>query len=311
MDLSLGIASFLLSSIVLYSSQILFLRKGITDKINHRSSHKTIATRSGGLSIAITISIISFYFYLIGSDIYNFSLLIPLILLLMIGLYDDIYNVDFKLKFIFQIIAAKLIVDSGLIIDNLHGLFGIYELNRFIAHIITIFIVVAIINAINFIDGIDGLAITIVTTFIILFELFSSEVTPFRNFTIIIISTIVPLYYFNFRLKNKIFLGDSGSLFLGGIVSIYTLYILSNNYIIKSNFDLNKIIFVFSILSYPIVDIIRIFFKRIISGASPFLADKNHIHHRLLNIFKSHILVVASILSFSIILLIFIQVFLK
>lgn len=311
MDLTLGIASFLLSIIIIYLSQIFFLRRGITDKINHRSSHKTIATRSGGLSISITIIIISFYFYLIGSDIYNFSLLIPLILLLMIGLYDDLYNVDFKLKFIFQIIAAKLIVDSGLIIDNLHGLIGIYELNRFIAHLITIFVIVAIINAINFIDGIDGLAITIVTTFIILFELFSSEMTPYKNFTIITISAIIPIYYFNFRLKNKVFLGDSGSLFLGGIVSIYTLYILSNNYIIKSDYDVNKIIFVFSILSYPIIDITRIFFKRIISGGSPFVADKKHIHHRLLNIFKSHVLVVALIVSFSIILLIFIQVFLK
>ena len=80
-----------------------------------------------------------------------------MLLLGLIGLYDDVYNLDFKLKFIFQIIAAKIIIDSGLIIDNFHGLFGIYEINRVSAQILTIFIICLIINSINFIDGIDGL----------------------------------------------------------------------------------------------------------------------------------------------------------
>ena len=77
--------------------------------------------------------------------------------------------IDFKLKFIFQIIAAKIIIDNGLIIDNLHGVFGIFEINRILAQILTIFIILAIINAINFIDGIDGLAISI--TCFLLFHL--------------------------------------------------------------------------------------------------------------------------------------------
>ena len=89
-----------------------------------------------------------------------------------VGSYDDIYDVDFKLKFIFQVIAAKIIIDSGLIIDNLHGVFGIFELNRIVAHLLTIFIIVAIINAINFIDGVDGLAISVVLLFIGCFEFF-------------------------------------------------------------------------------------------------------------------------------------------
>ena len=71
------------------------------------------------------------------------------------------YNIDFKLKFIFQIIAAKIIIDTGLLIDNFHGLFGIFEINRAVAQLLTIFIILSIINAINFIDGIDGLAISI------------------------------------------------------------------------------------------------------------------------------------------------------
>lgn len=307
MDFILAIVSFTTSIIIINISQRVFLSKGIKDKINHRSSHNTTATRNGGLSIATTIIALTFYYYLSGNQIYDFSLLIPLMILLSIGLYDDIYNVDFKLKFIFQIIAAKLIVDSGLIIDNFHGLFGVFEINRLFAHIVTIFIIVAIINAINFIDGIDGLAITIVSFFILLSQSFSISGTQYDKLTIITIFTILPLYYYNYRKKNKVFLGDSGSLFLGGLVSVYTLHVLSNDYIIEYKFDINKIIFVFSILSYPIIDFIRIFFIRIINGRSPFLADNNHIHHRLLKYFNSHIVVVSIILASSIIIFLLFQ----
>ena len=117
--------------------------------------------------------------------------LVSLSLLTVVGLYDDLYNIDFKLKFIFQIIAAKIIVDNGLIIDNLHGVLYIFEINRLLANLLTIFIIVAIINAINFIDGIDGLAISIVLIFICLLELFSNNITPYLNFSILLsVSTI-------------------------------------------------------------------------------------------------------------------------
>ena len=109
----------------------------------------------------------------------------------------------------------------------------------------------------------------------------------------------------------KVFLGDSGSLFLGCLVSVYVLYILSNEYIIKPRFDINKIIFVLSIMPYPIIDLVRIFFKRIIEKKSPYIADKNHIHHKLLNLLGSHILVVISIIMSSIIFLVLTQIALK
>ena len=70
------------------------------------------------------------YFYVIGKEIFDYSLIVPISLLLIVGLYDDIYEVDFKLKFIFQVIAAKIIIDNGLLIDNFHGLLGIFEINR-------------------------------------------------------------------------------------------------------------------------------------------------------------------------------------
>ena len=228
MSLGTGLITLILSLIMIIISQKFFLKKKFIDVINKRSSHASIATRSGGIAVFSTLFVISTYNYLLGNTVFDYSILLPIGLMVVVGLYDDIYNVDFKLKFIFQIIAAKMIIDNGLIIDNFHGIFGIFEINRILAQIITIFIIVAIINAINFIDGIDGLAISIVSMFLILFEFMALDQTPFNNFTAILLISFIPLFYFNFRNNKKVFLGDSGSLFLGCLVSMYVLYILSN-----------------------------------------------------------------------------------
>ena len=299
MILSLLAFSFISSLSLTILSQKYFLSKGYVDSINDRSSHSSIATRSGGVSVFLTLFLIATYNYVSGNTIFDYSIIIPLALLVIVGLYDDIYSVDFKLKFLFQIIAAKIIIDNGLIIDNIHGILGIYELNRIVAQLLTIFIIVAIINAINFIDGIDGLAISIVAIFIVLFEFFALNISPFNNVSLIIISALLPLYYFNFRKSNKVFLGDAGSLFLGGIVSIYVVYILNNEYLIKPIYDMHKILFVLSILVYPIIDIIRIFCVRIYNKKSPFVPDKNHIHHLILNKVKNHIITVVILVSMS------------
>ena len=308
MDTIYILFSFAVSLTLLIASQKIFLSKNIVDKINDRSSHSSISTRSGGISIFLTLFIISCYFYINGYTIFNYSLIIPLSLLMVVGLYDDINGIDFKLKFIFQIIAAKIIIDNGLIIDNLHGFAGFFEINRVIAQLLTIFIILAIINAINFIDGIDGLAISITALFILSFEFFSISITPYINLSQIILSALIPLYYFNFRKKNKVFLGDSGSLFLGGIISVYVITILSNDYIIRPEFDLHKILFVFSILFFPIFDITRVVFFRLRRGKSPFFPDKNHIHHKILEIVKRHDLVVLIILTISVFFLFLIQI---
>ncbi len=307
-NILLIISSFCLSILLFLFFQKLFIKKNIIDKINNRSSHKGIATRSAGIALFFSVFFISVYHYLIRAEIFDFSLLVPLSLLLIVGLYDDVYRLDFKLKFIFQIIAAKIIIDYGLVVDNLHGLFGIYELNRIFAQILTMFIIVGFINAINFIDGIDGLAISIVILFLTLFEFFSESISDFYFLTMIITFSLIPLYYFNYRKEKKIFLGDSGSLFLGGVVSIYVIYIFSQEYIIKEIYDLHKIIFVISVLLYPIIDITRVVFKRILAGRSPFEADRNHIHHLIISKIKNHFIATLLIVSCSILFVVLIQI---
>lgn len=287
--------------------QKIFLKQNIIDQKNNRSSHNVLATRSGGVSIFLIVFVVSIINYIQGNEIYDFSLIIPLSLLMVVGLYDDLYKLDFKLKFIFQIIAAKIIIDNGLIIDNLHGVLGIFELNRILAQLFTIIIIVSIINAVNFIDGIDGLAISVFMIFMIFFEFFSAKPSLLSNLTYLFLLSVVPLYYYNFKKKNKVFLGDSGSLFLGGTVSIYVIFSLTNLYVIKEEFDLHKIIFIISILIYPILDIVRVFFIRLLNGKSPFIADRNHIHHLILNNTNSHLKTTVIIVSFSLLFLFIVQ----
>ena len=301
------ISSIFPSLLSVYFVGRFFSKKSIVDKINDRSSHNTVAYRIGGISIFTSVFLLSVFYYVKGVELYDYSLLIPLAILLFVGFYDDLYEVDFKLKFIFQIIAAKIIIDSGLIIDNMHGIIGVYELNRIVAQVLTIFIIVAIINSINFIDGIDGLAILIVAKFIILVELFANSDLGVTYLSLIVLFSTLPLLYFNFKKKEKIFLGDAGSHFLGGVVSILVLYVLSQDYLIKPQFDINKILFILSILSYPIFDIIRVSSIRVLNGKSPFVADKNHIHHIILKKLGNHLYTSLMILILSFVFTILMQ----
>ena len=99
---------------------------------------------------------------------------------------------------------------------------------------------------------------------------------------------MIPLYYFNFKKKKKVFLGDGGSLFMGTLVMIYLLYILGPEYHMNPKFPINKTLFSILVLLYPLVDLLRVFVIRIKSGKSPFVADQRHIHHLISNRF-SHI----------------------
>ena len=168
MELPLLTIVFILACFIHYGVQKLFIHYKRFDDYNYRSSHKTLATRTGGIGIFLTVFIISLYFYFQGIELFDYSLFIPLGIMFVIGVYDDLYNADFKLKFLMQIIVAKIIIDQGYLISNYHGLFGLYEVPWLLAQVSTIFVFLVVVNAINFIDGIDGLAITIVIKIILI-----------------------------------------------------------------------------------------------------------------------------------------------
>ena len=288
MEVSILLATFIIASALHYGVQKLFINYKRFDDFNHRSSHKTLATRTGGIGIFLSVFIISLYYYFQGIEIFDYSLFIPLGIMFVVGVYDDLYNADFKLKFLLQIIVAKILIDQGFVISNYHGLFGLYEVPRILAQLSTVFVFLVIVNSINFIDGIDGLAITQVIKTILLVEFFSQS-TDLSVLSLLLISSIIPLYYFNFKIKRKVFLGDGGSLFLGTIVSIYCFYILGDYFSFKNGFEMNKTLFSILVILYPIVDLLRVFLIRIKNKRSPFEPDKNHLHHLLNQKFHKNI----------------------
>ena len=295
----------LVNLIICYGLRLWFTRLQKFDAINHRSVHKSKATKTGGMAVFFTLFLFSTYYYLFGIQLYDFSLLIPLGIMFIMGVYDDFYNADFKLKFFLQIIVAKILIDQGLVIDNFHGVLGLQEIPRLAAQLFTVFVFLVIVNAINFIDGIDGLAITESIKVILVVEFFSLHPTPFFELGMMTVSGLLPLYYFNFKKEYKVFLGDAGSLFLGTFIAIYLFHVLGSEYSLKTQFSTNKPLLTMSLIVYPLVDLLRVFFIRIRNKKSPFSPDQNHIHHLILKKGVSHIAIVIIIQSLSILFLLF------
>ena len=287
--------------------QWLFVKIEKFDSINPRSSHNTLATKTGGIALFTTLFFITLYFYFTGNEIFDFSLLIPLALIFIIGVYDDFYDADFKLKFFVQIIIAKLLIDNGFIINSYYGLFGLYEIPYLMAQFTTVFVFLVIVNAFNFIDGIDGLAISFAIFSILGFE-YLNESNQLTLLNTICIGGLIPLYYFNFKKENKIFLGDAGSLFLGSLIALNAFHFLDANQLVQKG---NRVLLSVAVLFYPLIDLLRVFIIRLSQKKSPFIADKNHIHHIIQDKVKSHFLTSFIILIFSLLILIIFYIILN
>ena len=243
MEIFILFFAFIIASFIHFGVQKLFIHYKRFDDFNHRSSHKTLATRTGGIGIFLTVLVISLYYYFQRIEIFDYSLFIPLGIMFVIGVYDDLYNADFKLKFLLQIIVIKILIDQGYVISNYYGLFGLYEVPWLLAQASTIFVFLVVVNAINFIDGIDGLAITEIIKILIIVEFFSDGLTDLAPLGLLIIASILPLYYYNFKKKRKVFLGDGGSMLLGTLCMIYILYLLGKDFNFNSEFIINKTLF--------------------------------------------------------------------
>lgn len=283
--------------------QWVFIKLRKFDPINQRSSHNTLATKTGGIALFTTLFLITLYFYFTSNEIFDFSLLIPLAIIFIIGVYDDFYDANFKLKFFIQIIVGKLLIDNGFIISNYYGLFGLHEISHVLAQLTTVFVFLLIINAFNFIDGIDGLAISFSIFSILVFE-YLNESNSLTLLNTICVGGIISLYYFNLKRDKKIFLGDAGSLFLGSLIALNLFHYLDFNQTVAKG---NRVLFSLAALFYPLFDLLRVFIIRISQKKSPFLADKKHIHHYFLNKKLSHPLITIILLLSN--LLVFLLIF--
>jgi len=209
------------------------------------------------------------------------QLLAGCIILFFIGLKDDLISISALKKFAVQLLATGIVMFMADIrITSFQGIFGIGELQIGMSYGFTFLVIVGITNAINLIDGLDGLAGTIVLiiagTFGIYFFLYGgSAYGNYAAVAICLIGGILGFLRYNFH-KATIFMGDTGSLLCGFIVSVLAIQF------IEMRAEAASPAVALGILFVPLFDTLRVSFIRIMKGKSPFIPDKNHIHHRLL-----------------------------
>lgn len=265
-------------------------RFNLVDKPNERKVHKVPVSRLGGVGIIAGTLITAPLWFLEGDVRLMIHLLAGLLILVALGIADDLKELSPKIKFAAQTVAALIIAHGGLLIDSLYGIFGIYEIPVVIQYILTVFIVVGIINAFNLIDGIDGLAgglaLIDMTGFFIFFM-----VSGNAGATLVVAGTAGALLGFlkyNYH-PARIFMGDTGSMSLGFLLSAAGIMALTGSRGDMPHFSYSETaIMVFSIFILPVYDTLRVFAGRILNRKSPFSPDKTHIHHLLMKTGFNH-----------------------
>ncbi|TYB79035.1 glycosyltransferase family 4 protein [Bizionia myxarmorum] len=271
-------------------------KKNLTATTNARTSHRGIVPTLGGIGVftglllSANISAVLFASYGQLIDLMIFNILV--LMLLLVGVLDDIMTITARKKFLYQlIIAFAFIISTNIFISSFSGLFGMTHIPTGIGMIFSVFVIVLIINAYNLIDGIDGLAGmlgTVISGFLaIVFYL--SDYYFLSLISLSLVGSLMAFLVFNFSRRLKIFLGDTGSMVVGFVLAVQVvLYLHLSDLKPELEVFKNAPIFVLALLSYPLLDTLRVFFIRIKNGRSPFSADRNHIHHRLIDLGLAH-----------------------
>lgn len=248
---------------------------GLVDIPNDRSTHIDHTPRSAGIGFYLAVALILpiFYFDLISSYIWTS---IAILLIFMVGVLDDHHDTSPNTKFFVIMLSTVLLSFDHIIIDNLGIFFGVELSLGWLALPFTMFAVVGFTNALNLIDGLDGLAATI--SIVILGSFFAVGYINDDLFMMVVsaafITSLLAFLVYNWH-PASIFMGDSGSLTLGFVISMLA---------IKSLAYLPTVSILF-IAAIPILDTLVVMIRRKLNGRSMFSADRCHIHHILRHFF--------------------------
>jgi len=285
--------------------RIVAMRAGAFVSPRSRDIHTVITPRWGGvsmwLSLSLTLLIVN-HLPLVGKSFGRESTGIFLAgtFIMALGALDDRYDLDAVTKFAGQALAGGILLLHGVQILWL-PINGIYTLPPNIGQLLTIIFVMIVINAINFVDGLDGLATGIVAICAIAFFGFSYLLAVINGFTragapslitAVVIGMCLGFLPHNFH-PARIFMGDSGAMLLGLLLSASAITLtgqIDANAITNqgSNSTLLPILLPFSILAIPLIDLAMAIIRRLRAGRSPFAADREHLHHRILDMGVSH-----------------------
>lgn len=292
-DLAIAFIIALVSAFVLtYPVKKLAIKMKVVDLPNHRKIHTKVTPRMGGL--AIFLGAVLGALYLHPSHPHIPEILAGAIVIIITGMLDDRYSIKPVIKLTGQLVAASFLVSSGLIIERITLPFiGMIDLG-FFSVLITVFWVVGITNAINLIDGLDGLATgvsTIALSSMFVMALFDAQVIA-AYLCVVLIGANLGFLYHNFY-PAKIYMGDTGSNFLGFMIAAISMLGLFKNIALFS------FIIPVIVLAVPIFDTMLAIFRRATNKESIMMADNKHIHYRLIEAGYSHRKTVLVIYAFS------------
>ncbi len=275
-------------------------KRNLVDNPGERKVHKNAVPTLGGIGIFFGVFISGFVFLPFTPPV--IIAFLATVFLFLCGVWDDLKGINAPKKFVLQITAAALVVAFGIRIESFHGLFGIYELPVYIQYIFTIFVIVGITNAVNLIDGLDGLAggIALINSTLLGVFLFLSNDLFFSLLAFSLSGSLIAFLLFNFN-PAEIFMGDTGSLPLGFLLAILGIrYLHIDSQAAAPLVGLNPLMIVIGLFLVPVTDTLRVMTERILTRKSPFSADQNHIHHKLMHLGFTHKNSVLSIYMFHI-----------
>jgi len=269
-------------------------KRNFVVKPNKRTSHEGIIPNIGGINIFISFFLTIFLFSYGIIDQLQF-IIIGVLIILIVGFVDDLIDIKASWKLFGELVSAFfLIVVADVRLSHLHGFLGINELSLVSSYFLSFFVFVVIINALNLIDGVDGLAsglgILYSIFFAVYFELTGSINLSISAFTMVGSLTVFFIYNV-FGGKRKIFMGDSGSLLLGYMTTLFVFEFCEMNayHRVSDVFHMSAAPSVaICVLTIPLFDTMRVMLTRIKKGVSPFHPDRNHIHHLLLKTGLKH-----------------------
>ncbi len=255
--------------------------------VRTRDVHDQPVPRVGGLAIIGSFLVIVLGLLLVGSRSLHFTnhqvlgidknllgVLLAVVLLTVVNVMDDFKNLSWPIKLAAQVVAAAIVAYFGIRIGWLSSPLGGHVILGTFDFLIVVFWLVGLTNVVNWVDGLDGLAggVSLITLLVLFFLSLSVTVNQPSNATLaaVISGAVIGFLPFNFGSRSKVFLGDAGAMFLGFMIGVIS--IISGG----------KVATVFLALAIPFLDAVFVLFTRLLRGQSPFLADQNHLHHRLL-----------------------------
>ena len=284
---SLILINTILIYIVVKYRSIISKKINLIDNPSKGKIHKKPTPLLGGFLIYFTFNTFYLCQYLLGYFEINLLIFFISTSLFIIGFFDDKKNLNYKIKFFIFIIIfiSSLLIEENLILKDIYfETFQIsFQLENFSSIMLTLLCLLLLINATNLSDGINGLCISIGIFWFVYISLMNLNIL---NNLILVISIILLILIFLNIYKGKMFLGNSGSHYLGSFFGLY--FIQDYNTVLYNKNIVEKISVeeIFLVLIIPGIDMLRLFIIRIINKKNPFKADQNHFHHHLIKNFS-------------------------